>query len=266
VRDSVRHLDKLVPLVCLLFAPWCGAQVGGKQPAAGGGNGGAPGGSGSPLQGLSYSLSQSLQQLGAWPFKQTPEHVRVLCFSAVYSTAGSLPVVLEASTTQHISDALGNVAVARQRTGSGQPNGASGTSGNNKAKLRADTLACSSVDDDSPLTAGELLVIAIDVSAINVTLLKVLNLNLATQQGVSLTPAPVRQGGVGLGAGGENKTNPPKVLFLLWPSRLQPDVIPTLTVNALYTRPAPGSAWQHQIHFTLQVALLPRGKETATTS
>jgi hypothetical protein len=107
---------------------------------------------------------------------------------------------------------------------------------------------CSKVDNTHPLLERQILVVAIDArtpdhdhTPVNTARMTVLNINLTTQAGSPLNPAPVRPSfstasitAVNLG---------PSIYYLRWPIQLLGDTVPTLNVNTVYVAPAPGDLW-----------------------
>jgi hypothetical protein len=170
------------------------------------GSGGTTNGSSSAaaLQGLSYAKA-------TWPKDLTmpaSDRTRVLCYEMMYTNSAAQPFVLQPRPTM---------------TGS-----ASGR--------------CGVLDEKHPLLMDELLVVAVDLRNIDIGRLKILNINITTQQGTPLNPNPLRPS---FGAA-STVTNlaEERIYFLTWPNRLPGDIIPTVSINVVYTPPAPGSGWE----------------------
>lgn len=102
---------------------------------------------------------------------------------------------------------------------------------------------CLIVNDKHPLLAKQTVVLAIDTRKTgNMTGIAVLNFNLASTQGTPLNPSPVRPSSSTsstplLAAEGN------EIYYFRWPVQLTGDILPTLTVNAVYIAPVPGAAW-----------------------
>jgi hypothetical protein len=106
---------------------------------------------------------------------------------------------------------------------------------------------CSTLDNRHPLLMDHIVVVAIDSRAVDIGQLRILNINMTTQQGTAINPTPLRPSfGAGapasnLGAGG--------IYFLVWPNPLPGDILATLSVNLVFTAPAPGAAWsEHTVY------------------
>jgi hypothetical protein len=106
---------------------------------------------------------------------------------------------------------------------------------------------CDRLDEKTPLLMRERLVIGIEANGVlDLTRLRILNLNVVNQQGVSINPTPIRPSF----AGGAPSGAPVAAavargpFFLPWPDRLPGDVIPTVSVSAIYTPPMPGTPWK----------------------
>jgi hypothetical protein len=104
---------------------------------------------------------------------------------------------------------------------------------------------CSLVDEKHPIMMGQTLVIGIDTGGVSIDRLKVLNLNVTTAQSNPINPTPVRTsasvGGSTVSLGGQ--------YYMTWPNPLPGDVIPTVSVNAVYTPPIAGEQWSKLTYY-----------------
>jgi len=112
--------------------------------------------------------------------------------------------------------------------------------------------------DGHPIVMRGRLVVAIDMRRVPIDRLRSMTLNVTTTQGSAISTNPLRPslsassgastgGGGGGGAGGAGETHTPvwgRVYYLIWPQELGGDVIPTVSVNIVYTPPMPGIPWQ----------------------
>ena len=102
---------------------------------------------------------------------------------------------------------------------------------------------CSVPDDAHPLVSGTTLVVAVDASQVTIIdrqHILAIGLNVTSQAGTAVTPAPVR-GSMAPGAVAAAGVGPPPTVpdafFIEWPVKLSGDTIPTVTMAALYRPP-----------------------------
>jgi hypothetical protein len=115
---------------------------------------------------------------------------------------------------------------------------------------------CSPVDADHPILMGQTLVIGIDPHKISQDRLKILNFNITSTASSPINPTPIRpsfssSGAVALAGG---------ALYMVWPSQIPGDVIPTISVNLIYTPPVPGEAWTKQTFYPFGSIVTPRSR------
>jgi hypothetical protein len=191
-----------------VLLPLTASGQGGKQSQSGNTSTSQSSGNAS-LQGLSYS-KDTWPKLLTLPDAAKVKKIAVICYGLVYTNSGVQPFVLEPRVS--ISGSEGNV------------------------------VPCRVLDEKHPLMMDELLVIALDMREVDIKRLKILNINITNQQGNPINPTPVRPS---FGAS-TTTTNlsAERIYYLTWPNRLPGDVIPTISVNAVYTPPAPGSTWE----------------------
>jgi len=184
---------------------------------------GAPSGGGS-LPGLTWAQdSWSTELKGS--LKDVPNK-RVVCFRLVYTFSAAQPFALERITPPFT---LGGES-------------------------------CDKLDEKNPLMMRERLVIGIDTSAIaDLSRLRILNLNLTNQQGNPINPTPIRPSFAGgAPSGGATTAAVPRGPFLLvWPDRLPGDVIPTISVNTIYTPVMPAATWADHTFYPVGSITVP---------
>ncbi len=181
----------------------------------------APSGGGN-LPGLSWAQQSWKAEILSPP--DLPK-IRLICFKLVYTYSASQPFVLERITER------------------GHP-------------LRyyenpVREAECSTLDEKNPLLMRERLVIGIENTLADLTRIRLFNLNLTNQQGNAINPTPIRPSFAG-GAPSGGQTNlaiPRGPYFLAWPDRLPGDVIPTISVNVIYTPPMPGQMWSQNTFY-----------------
>jgi len=180
---------------------------------SGGGGAGAAGGSGG-LPGLSWAQA-------SWPkelrFPSDLPNTRLVCFRLVYTYSASQPFVLERIVPPDPPEPPTQVG--------GKP--------------------CSRLDEKNPLMMRDRLVIGIDTSKTTFPeRVRLLNINLTNQQGNPINPTPVRPSFAGGAPSTVTPLAPPTgPFFLAWPDRLPGDVVPSVSINAVYTPVAPGAPW-----------------------
>jgi hypothetical protein len=221
----MRILRLLFVLTMIPFAApsICAQQGGGKTS---GGPAASPA-SASGLAGLSYAA-------GDWNTVIPPDRNRViLCYRLVPTNSASQPFTLEPTDFQK-DDTDPTVQKIWKGTGKSP---------------------CTRVDNTHPLLEREILVVAIDArnqdkdrTPVNTARMTVLNINLTTQAGNTLNPAPVRPS---LSTASITASNlGPKIYYLRWPIQLVGDTVPTLNINAVYVGPAPGDLWYADTVYT----------------
>jgi len=114
------------------------------------------------------------------------------------------------------------------------------------------TAPCRTVDENHPLLVRDKLVVAIFATPSATDKLKLLNINVTSQQGSPTNPAPVRPtlSTTGGGAQPQIQAEQEATYYLSWPFTLTGDTIPTVVVSGIYApdRAAgtmqSGSPWQ----------------------
>lgn len=262
--QSTRTLQVMLLLVSLLPSSVL-AQKGGGQ----------SGGPASPpasasLQGLSYEQSSWRDRLKLPPLKQKER--AVLCYRLGYGNDASQPFLLTPvlpdpnpktlSNNQpddwqdfYQTSPPGKIADPEERKWFSNP----------KHK-EVPWTPCVNVGAKRPLKMNQTLVVAIDAKAIDLTRVRILNFNITNQQGTPINPTPIRpsfnnsgtgatQGGGGLAS--DRNPNAALPYFFTWPNLLPGDVLPTVSVNAVYTPPVPGEAWTKQTFYPLGSVVTP---------
>lgn len=132
-------------------------------------------------------------------------------------------------------------------------------------------ISCQNVNDEHPLHANDLLVIALDFDSVSTRRVRILNVNVTGQQGTSLNPDAARAGLAGLtspyddkGANLAGYTLDSSTLIIVWPNRLTGDEIPTLSINAIYTPPTPGAPWDSTTYYPAGSVVAGGIQSTAT--
>lgn len=217
MKCSVRILILLFGLSLIVTGQGKGSGQGtGNSGSAqsGGGSAGAAAGGGA-LPGLSWAQTSWPSQLR---FPSELPHTRLLCFRLVYTYSATQPFVLERVAPPTPPEPPVQVG--------GKP--------------------CDLLDENNPLMMRERLVIGIDTSKTTFPdRVKLLNINLTTQQGNPINPSPVRPSFAGSAPSTVTPLAPPTgPFFLTWPDRLPGDVVPTLSINVVYTPVAPGAPWE----------------------
>jgi hypothetical protein len=197
------------------------------------------------LPGLSYDQAH-------WPSDLTlpriPESKRVLaCYQISYANNTAQPFVLlpihpQSSSTEREeapfvysckSGANKNDDVKKKWCGV-HPNGS--------------WSPCSYLDEQHPIKMGQNLVIGIDMSPVAIERLKTLNINITTAQSNPINPTPVRpslnNSGAGSVALGQD-------LYLTWPNPIPGDVIPTISLNVIYSPPISGELWSRKTFYPI---------------
>lgn len=217
-------------LPCIAAAQGGATQGGAKGQGAGStaGQGGQSGASGnasaSALPGLSWTQASWSSELVRFP--ESLPNTRLVCFNLKYTFSAAQPLVLE-----RISPPF-------------------------SLKGRE----CDKLDENTPLMMRERLVIGIDASSVpDLTPLKLLNINITNQQGNSINPTPVRPSFAGgaPSAGPTTAEIPRGPFFIAWPDRLPGDVIPTISVNTIYTPPTPGATWHENTFYPIGSVVVP---------
>jgi len=197
------------------------------------------GGGGAGLQGLSYFREDWDDQLGQLPdFKalglRKKEDLVYVCYRLVPGLSATQPFMLEPLVVHP----------------------------DTKTSI---TATCSNITPIRPLLMDQMLVVAVDASAVTklpqtFCRLKILNINITNQQGASLNPTPIRpsiaaatatgsalSGGVAPSATVSNAAcvaeQHKDAYYLTWPNQIPGDAIPTVSVNLVYTPVAPGLPW-----------------------
>jgi hypothetical protein len=126
---------------------------------------------------------------------------------------------------------------------------------------------CRNITPSQPLLMDQLLVVAIDVTAIPKQIMdrfKILNLNITNQQGTSLNPTPIRPSLAARTASGAPTSTlqfgggvAATSYFLTWPNQLPGDTIPTIRVNLIYTPVAPALQWEPHTFYPAGSIVLP---------
>jgi hypothetical protein len=101
------------------------------------------------------------------------------------------------------------------------------------------------LDLNHPIEMRDLLVIGIDASEINLDdrRLRLLNINVTNQQGSPINATPVRPSFSSSASSFQNAGGNDQY-FVTWPYELPGDVIPTVSVNTIYTGPPSGAPWR----------------------
>jgi hypothetical protein len=155
---------------------------------------------------------------------------KVLCFKLRYGNSGSQAFILETLDLASKQQIAQKCATDKSATDECK----------NAQELSE---LCTVVDSNHPLLMREVLVIGIDLSEIvDDSRIKLLNINVTSQQGNPINATPVRGSFTGAATTSENAGSQP--IFLAWPYELSGDVIPTVSVNAVYTPVIPGAPWQ----------------------
>jgi|GEM_PF-1193042 len=188
--------------------------------SSGGGTGSLPG----------YSWAQD-----SWRTKlmmpPTDSDSRLVCFRLVYTYSATQPFLLEPMTV-----------------------------GPKEAPIVLGGRTCDRLDAKTPLMMRERLVIGIDASAIwSLTRLRLLNINLTNQQGNVINPTPVRPSFAGgaPSAGTTSAAIDRGPFFLTWPLQMPGDVIPTISINTVYTPPTPGAPWETNTFYPVGSIVVP---------
>jgi len=211
-------------------APPPPSGAGGGGPPASQGGAGGPGSSGSPaangpsggFPGISWARAEWDSKLTVGPSKGDV----LICYKLVVGNTAAQPYLLEpvrSLTNYHASP------------------------------------GCSALDSLHPIFMRQRLVIGIDVANVPIASLKLLNINVTNQQGVPINPNPIRPSFSPAAAGSENLAGP-VVYFLIWPNQIPGDVLPTVSINTVYTPPVPGQAWQPQTVYLAGTVVTPTGQ------
>ncbi len=227
--------------------PGAGGGSASQNNSGGGGQQTTGGSAGSSLPGLSYTDHD-------WPYvlKAPPANKSrvVLCYKLKYSNSGSQPFILEPTQPARAGlkpsmptncSAVGAAIPTIEDKDERQQ-----CSKDSETHSVAPTWnPCSQVDLTHPIMMRDVLVIGIDANEIqdNDRRLRLLNINVTNQQGNPINPTPVRPSFSSSATTSQNAGNT-KVYFLTWPYELPGDVIPTISVNTIYTPPPPGAPWR----------------------
>lgn len=270
-RRSFVHC--FVLLLAIAIAPaYAQKGAGQNQPSSGSGQ------SAGSLPGLSWPRGSWDTDLGQPPFLDNP-HTVLACYTLAYGNSGSQPFVLKPATTSDERapfgqtcqvDANGNLVGSEshkslceasfqqklaeltwtvtkmQEAAVGGENLADAQTAVENAKTSKykgiKWSNCANLDAEHPIKMGQKFVIGIDAAHIDLSRIKILNLNLTNQQGNPINPTPVRPS---FTASATSPTNlgPGGPYYLTWPNQIPGDVIPTVNVNAVYTAPIPGDRW-----------------------
>lgn len=223
--------------------PAQGSSSGGKQ---GGGSAGGISQS-SSLTGLSFVQFEWESRLQSPP--NTVER-SVLCYKLAPTNSAAQPFIL-----QPVSQ------IFRSCKGENDPVGINECRDKKAEKDEAKWNVCTRLDEKHHLMMRQLLVVAIDARCVMAAManhLKLLNINVVNQQGVAISPVPLRPSfgassptAVSLEAG---------VYYLTWPYQLPGDTIPTVSINALFTPAIPGFPWTANTLYPVgSVVIVPRG-------
>ena len=136
----------------------------------------------------------------------------MLCYKLVYTNSGAQPFILEPRDSFPRADPA---------------------------------VACSDLGKMT-LKIDQMLVVAIDARDVDIRPLKILNINLVTQQGSPVNPAPIRPS---FSPSVRSRHREDSIYYLAWPNRLAGDVVPTLSINAVYTPPAPGAVRENDTFY-----------------
>lgn len=219
-----------------VVTPAAAAPGGASPPAspAGGGSGA------SSLPGLSYAHGSWRSEL---VLPSSPLERVVICYRLVNADSSAQPFILQPVTAASI------IHFDRPCAGEQDSAGKRACRPSRNSAPRATWNPCTQVDERHPLLMRQLLVIGIDATDVNTDRLKLLNINITTQQGSPLNPTPLRPS-FAAPAGGAGKLAldhqppPPPVYFLTWPNELPGDSIPTVSLSTIYTPTVPGGQWQ----------------------
>jgi hypothetical protein len=155
-----------------------------------------------------------------------------------------------------------------------------------RAHLEIPWTPCTTIGPQKPLKMGQTLVIAIDATGLDLTRLRILNVNVTTLQGNPINATPVRSSFSNSGTavtqgsnlyltemtdtqlgsvlaldGGKiarlkntlnvRKPKETKQYFLTWPNILPGDIIPTVSISGIYTPPVSGEAWSKETFYSV---------------
>ena len=203
----------------------------------------------SSLSGFSYYC----QDWSEWLYLPTTKDGdrRVLCYKLLYTDSVLQPFILEPTPKIDLpcKDYQQDTIAKKQCDGQKEPN--------------ATWNPCTTLDEDHPLLMEQQLIIGLDATNLSkdfekspspLGLLKILNINVTTQQGIPINPTPIRPTfPLAPVSGTKEMLRPPKVpppigctktankpYFMVWPYRLAADTIPTVSVKAIYSPPAVG--------------------------
>jgi hypothetical protein len=219
----------LVALGTIAHAQGKGAA--GSNAAAGAATSGA---SASSLAGLTYVTS-------TWDELTLPDESNrtVVCYKLMYSDSIASPLALQPTVIRRRcsseTDPVGKKICKKTAASTWTP--------------------CNTLDKNHPIPMGTKLVVGIDVNHVTLDIngnaidtsssigrVRALNINVTTQAGSTLNPTPLRPS---FNAAASTITNlGPGPYYLTWPNQLPGDVIPTLSVNAIYSPPWPGHVWE----------------------
>jgi hypothetical protein len=104
---------------------------------------------------------------------------------------------------------------------------------------------CSPMDEDHPILMGQTLVMGVDLTKVQQDRMKILNLNVTTASSSSINATPIRPS---FSTSGFVALSGP-VTYLTWPAQIPGDVLPTISVNLVYTPPTPGEAWSRKTYY-----------------
>ncbi len=225
-----------------------GGGSGGQQASGGSGAQGATGGGGS-LPGLSYADHD-------WPalLKTPPVNKSrvVLCYKLKYGNSNSQPFILQ-PIPGAARDGKPSMPIKCGLTGDAtkdikddeERRQCKANQSREDPAVNGHWNACSVLDVDHPIQMRDLLVIGIDASEIkrDDRRLRLLNINVTSQQGNPLNATPVRPS-FSASASASQNAGADNVFFLTWPFELPGDVVPTVSVNTVYTPPPPGAPWR----------------------
>lgn len=219
MRWAVRLLF-IVVAICCWIGPLFGQQGGAK-----------PSGSSTPSPASTSGLAGLSYAAGDWNTVMPTDDKRViLCYRLVPTNSASQPFTLEPTDFKQ-NDPDPTIAQFW------------------KDKKKS---PCTTVDNTHPLLERQILVVAIDArdtnakheptnTPLNTARMTVLNINLTTQPGTPLNPAPVRPS---LSTASITAVNlGPSIYYLRWPIQLLGDTVPTLNINTVYVGPASGDFW-----------------------
>lgn len=206
-------------------------------------------GGGGPLPGLSYADHDWPQLLKA----PTVNNGRVvLCFKLKYTNSASQPFVLE-RVPATLADGSPSIPLRCEASGKAikdiPDDDEREQCQQNESKalptIKGHWNACSTLNIDNPIQMRNVLAVEIDASEINTDdrRLRLLNINVTNQQGNPLNATPVRPSFSSAASSSQNAGGD-RVYFLTWPYELPGDIIPTVSVNAIYTPPLPGAPWR----------------------